>query len=417
MNWRASIRQPPVAVFDNYWATTLAFARSLGRRGVPLHFYGSGAGRWSRFRTMHWDCPLVENTREFLPWLRNKIRSGEISRIAPTTDLVAYYVSVLRDEFAPAVQRTIAPLKEIEQCLIKTRFASAIAASGEPTLATSAPDSLERAVIAAGTLGYPLMLKPKSHLAVGFGERGQLLQDDADLERHYGRYKVCSGQESIAAAYPELGWPLLQRYLPSARRCVYSVSGFKDADAGVVIAAVSYKREQWPPDVGVSTVQIAHESPRILQAGLRVVDKLLSRGIFEVELVEDGDVLYAIDLNPRAFGFLELDIARGADLPWLWYRSTIEVQQPLTETLPPIALEARDRFRHVLNALTRWGRRASAEFRERRDPNQSRSSVSMVGHWSDPLPMILCNLELLRHPRSLLRSQVAFLAARGLDRP
>jgi D-aspartate ligase len=396
----------PVAIFDNYWATTLAFARSLGRQGVPLHFYGSGAGRWSRYRTLRRDCPAVQNAKEFQPWLREKVRSGEISRIAPTTDVIAYYTSVLRAEFAPEVQRTIAPLAEIENCLIKTRFAAASAMLGQPALSCAAPDSSDGAMAAASILGYPVMLKPKSHLVVGFAERGRLIRNEADLVRYFRRYTVAPGQEDIAAAYPELGWPFLQRYLPSARKRVYSVSGIKDADGGIAIATVSYKREQWPPDVGVSTVQIACEDSRILNAGLKVVDKLLSRGIFEVELLEDGDALHAIDLNPRAFGFLELDIARGADLPWLWYRSTFETQWPVAGPLRPMALEARHRLMHLLNILTRQGRLGRSS-RERRDQHRPRLSVSMLGHWSDPLPLILSNLRLLRHPRSLLRSQLA----------
>jgi hypothetical protein len=155
-------------------------------------------------------------------------------------------------------------------------------------------------------------------------------------------------------------------------------------------------------------VQIAYEDDRILKAGLEIVNKLLSRGIFEVELLADNDVLYAIDLNPRGYGFLELDIARGADLPWLWYRSTLEAQQPSAVPLPAVSLEARNRFRHLLNAVTRPRRTLR---QERRDPEKPRSSVSMIGHWSDPLPMLLSNLQLLRHPRSLLRSQVASLRA------
>jgi len=396
----------PVAIFDNYWATTLAFARSLGRQGVPLHFYGSGAGRWSRYRTLRRNCPAVENSKEFQPWLREKIRSGEISRIAPTTDVIAYYTAVLRTEFAPEVQRTIAPLAEIENCLIKTRFAAASAMPGQPALSCAAPDSPDGAVAAASTLGYPVMLKPKSHLAVGFEERGRLIRNEADLVRYFRRYTVAPGQEDIAAAYPELSWPFLQRYLPSARKRVYSVSGIKDADGGIAIATVSYKREQWPPDVGVSTVQVTCEDSRILNAGLKVVDKLLSRGIFEVELLEDGDALHAIDLNPRAFGFLELDIARGVDLPWLWYRSTFETQWPMVEPLRPMALEARNWFMHLLNVITRQSL-LGRSFGERRHPGRRRSSVSMLGHWSDPLPMILSNLRLLRHPRSLLRAQLA----------
>jgi predicted ATP-grasp superfamily ATP-dependent carboligase len=399
---------PPVAVFDNYWATTLAFARSLGSRGVPLHFYGNGAGRWSRYCSRRARCPPTENADEFQPWLREQVRSGEITRVAPTTDLIAFCVSVLRDEFPPEVQRTIAPLPEIENCLIKTRFAAVSAAAGHPPLASSAPDSVEGAVAAARVLGYPVMLKPKSHLAVGFGERGRLLLNEADLLRHYRQYAVTPGQQGIAAAYPELLWPLLQRYLPSARNRVYSVSGIKDADGGILTACVSYKREQWPPDVGVSTVQVGCEDSRVLDAGLRIVNQLLSRGIFEVELLADGDALYAIDLNPRAFGFLELDIARGFDLPWLWFRSTLEPQTPAWAPQPQVSIEAHHRIMRVIRLMGRaTGRLSAPAVEERRDSKRSRRFVYMVGSWSDPLPMIVSYWHALRHPRSFLRSQFA----------
>jgi len=404
-------RHAPVAVFDNYWATTLAFVRSLGKRAIPLHFYGKGAGKWSRYRTRRFNCPPIGNAAEFQPWLQEKIRCGEISRIAPTTDLIAYYVSALRADFAPEVQRSIAPLSEIEDCLIKTRFAAASARLGQPSPSTAAPDSLEGAVAAAHLIGYPIMLKPKSHLVVGFEERGKVLCDEADLRRHFHRYDVAPGQEAIDSLYPELRWPLLQRYLPSARSRVYSVSGFKDADGGIVVSALSFKREQWPPDVGVSTVQISYDDAHIMEVGLCVVDKMISRGIFEVELLSDGEGLYAIDLNPRAFGFVELDIARGADLPWLWYQSTFDVIRPIEQALRPIGLEARDRLRHFLNALTHVGLGGGFAPAERRSSERVRSAISMVGHWTDPLPMIASNLHLLRHPRSLLRSQLALRSA------
>ncbi len=398
---------PSVALFDNYWAATLAFARSLGRQGVPLHFYGKGAGRWSRYCARRLRCPPVENVAEFQPWLRDRLRSGDITRVAPTTDLIAFHISALRHEFAPEVQRTIAPLAEIENCLIKTRFAATGAATGLPTLPTLAPDTVDGAAAAASALGYPVMLKPKSHLVVGFSERGRLLMNEADLVRHYRRYCITPGQEGIAARYPELAWPLLQRYIPSARNRVYSLSGIKDADGGVLTACVSYKQEQWPPDVGVSTLQISHDDERILESGLQVVNQTLSRGIFEVELLADGDVLYAIDLNPRAFGFLELDMARGADLPWLWFRSTIEPLAPARQPLSQVPLQARHWLMHVMKATARPSAYPDVAASERREPSTPRISVSMLGHRSDPLPMIISNLLLLRHPRSLVRAQLA----------
>ncbi len=386
--------RPAVAIFDDYWATTLAFARSLGEKGVPLHFYGSGAGRWSRYRTRHSRCPPLEDADAFLRWLRSRVRSGEITHVAPTTDLIAFYVSVLRDEFSPAVRRAIAPLNEIENCLIKSRFRDLSAIEGQPPLVTLTPKDLAEALSAAASLGYPVMLKPKSHLVVGFAERGQLVRDARELERHFRPYDIVPGQQQLAELYPELRWPLLQRYLPSAHGGVYSVSGIKDADGGVVTARVSYKLAQWPLHTGVSTVQVGCDDPRVLRAGLQVLDQVLSRGIFEVELIADGANLHAIDLNPRAFGFVELDMARGSGLPWLWYCMTQERLTPLGE-----------RARNLVTA-----HHAFLPFLGVR--MHTRSSVPLLGHWSDPLPKIIGHLRTMRHPRSLLRSRIT--AARAL---
>lgn len=399
---------PPVALFDNYWAPTLAFVHSLGRRGVPVHVYGSGASRWSRYCARRSSCPPVEDADLFLPWLRERVRSGEILRVAPTTDLIAYYVSCLRDEFPPEVRRTIAPLAEIEQSLIKSRFTDACVAIGQSVPVTRNPTDLESALAAAHELGYPLFLKPKSHLGVGAAERGSLIHDETELRARFAPYAPAPGQALLARRYPELRWPLLQRYIPSAREQVCSVSGFKDPEHGIVAASLSYKREQWPPDTGTSTLQVSGRDQDILAAGLRAVDRLVSCGIFELELLVDDAGLLAIDLNPRAFGFINLDIALGNDLPWLWFSATIEPVAPLSERPQKVALEARHVMLHFLRRLSdRRIRNPWPNGIERRDPELPRAWISILGYPSDPVPMLLSHARLLRNPRSLLRTSVS----------
>ncbi len=388
---------PEVAIFDNYWASTLAFARSLGRRGVPLRFIGNGAGRWSRFRTSRASSPPVEDAARFEPWLVDSLRQGTIARIAPTSDLIAYYMAKHRDEFPADVRRAITPLAEMEDCLIKTRFAGRCAIAGQPALPTAAPDDLAGALAVAETFGYPVIMKPKSHLVAGFAERGSLIESRERLIKKYYPYPVTPGQESLAERYPELLWPMIQRYVPTARQRVYSVSGIKDSQGGIITAAVSYKSAQWPAHVGVSTVQVGCDDPRLLEAGLQVVDRLMSRGLFEIELLTEGEHVFAIDLNPRAFGFLALDMARGMDLPWLWYRATRESSLAPLERKPDPAFEARHGLLRLLQRLGGSGARSQ-------DSTVRRATVSMLGHWSDPLPMLLCHLQLLRHPRILLRA-------------
>ncbi len=405
----AAHQDVPVSIFDNTWGATLGFVASLGRRGVPLHFYGAGVGHWSRYATRHDDCPSVDDSENFLPWLRQRIRSGEIVRVAPTSDQLVYYLALLREEFPAEVQRTIAPLAEVEDNLIKTRFAARCAQLGKSVPLHATPDNLDDALAAAERLGYPLVLKPKSHIAVGWSERGCVIHDDAALRGQFAPYTAPAGQEALMARYPELRWPLLQQYVPSARNQVYSVSGFKDADTGIVAACVSYKQSQWPPDVGTSTRQVAWADERILQAGLATIDRLVSRGIFELELLVDGDELLAIDLNPRAFGFINLDIARGNDLPWLWFLSTMDPVQ--TAAIEPAGsmLEARMLIPYWAGCVAEFlfGLRKRGAQRRQHGVSDGAQWVSMLGSSEDMVPLVLGNLHLLRHPRSLLRQLVA----------
>lgn len=399
------VHETPVAIFDNYWGATLSFVASLGRRGVPLHVYGSGAARWSRFASRRFACPPVEDAERFLPWLEQRVRSGEIHRVAPTTDLIAYYTSLLRSAFAPEVQRAIAPLAEVETCLVKTRFAAACSLAGQATPPSLTPEDLETALLGAERIGYPLILKPKSHLAVGAAERGRIVYSAEQLRAYFRPYPIVKGQESLASRYPELRWPLLQRYVPTARSQVFSVSGFKDPDGGILAASLSVKRSQWPQDTGPSTSQVSWRDERILNAGRTTVDKMISRGIFELELLTSDSDLLAIDLNPRAFGFLSLDMALGHDLPWLWFQSTLApvVREPSPPN--PIVIEARLGLPYWMGRAARWllglARQRDTSTGERALKVDKR--ISMLGHWADPIPLMLRAIWLMRHPRSLIR--------------
>jgi predicted ATP-grasp superfamily ATP-dependent carboligase len=343
---------------------------------------------------------------QFVPWLRQEIRSGRITRVAPTTDLIAYYTALLRDEFSAPVQRTIAPLPEIEDSLFKTRFAARCTATGQPTPAIITPDDPKLVDALASELQYPLILKPKSHLVVGWMERGRLIHNAAELKKYFAPYPVLPGHELLAQRLPSLRWPLLQEYLPAARQRVYSVSGIKDADYGIVAVSLSYKGEQWPLDVGTSTTQVSLCNDAVLDAGVAAVDRLISRGLFELELVYSGDTLFAIDLNPRAFGFIALDVALGRDLPWLWLQSTLHAikPQPPSDALVGM-LEARHHFIHFIRSLVDW-RRMRPQARRQANEDPARRAISMVGHADDPMPMLISNLSLLRHPRSLLMTQL-----------
>jgi biotin carboxylase len=317
-------------------------------------------------------------------------------------------VSMLREDFPPEVSRTIAPLVELERALIKPRFAAACARVGQAVPVTEAPDNAEAGVATAERLGFPLMMKPKSHLLVG-DERGRLLKDMRELREHYRPYAIARGRESLAERYPELRWPLLQKYVPAARTRVFSVTGYKDADSGIVALSLSCKRRQWPPDTGISTSQVSADEARILSCGMNTVDELVSRGIFELELIESETKLLAIDLNPRAFGFIGLDIALGNDLPWLWLESTL---RPLPAAPPRVAQPQPFECRlPIPYTLGRWINALFGVPAAEHDPGPRTRVIPMSGHWSDPIPLLLATLRQLRHPGSLIRPYIRVAAA------
>jgi predicted ATP-grasp superfamily ATP-dependent carboligase len=139
---------------------------------------------------------------------------------------------------------------------------------------------------------------------------------------------------------------------------------------------------------------------------LAAVAKTLRRGIFEFEVLarrHDGQY-WAIDLNPRAFGQISLDIAQGRDLPVLWYESMTGHKLPTRgrSARPPQHWRLGVPF--YAGALVH-GVRGPGRFRLLRelvDLIRTRSTGAAMS-WSDPLPALLHSLEFLRHPGGLIR--------------
>jgi predicted ATP-grasp superfamily ATP-dependent carboligase len=250
-------------------------------------------------------------------------------------------------------------------------------------------------------------MKPRSHVGIG-RYRGEVLHDDAALREHFRPYPLEPGHTSILRHEPDLAHPLLQQYLPLDEAEVLSVTGCLDADGEVLALGHARKLRQWPPRLGVGTVfEEVGEQPWTA-AAVHAVQQVLGRGLFELEVLvrrDDPDTFYAIDLNPRAFGQISLDIAQGRDLPRLWYGSVTgtdvtgdppprrrRVTQwhhavPLFAGIAIMLTLGPDRIHHLQDL------RGLAPLR----------SVGATRSLSDPLPSLLLGAKFLRHPGGLVR--------------
>ena len=170
--------------------------------------------------------------------------------------------------------------------------------------------------------------------------------------------------------------------------------------------AASKKLGQWPPTLGVGLAFESCTDERVLDTGRRLVEGLLERGLFELELIHDKrtDELVAIDLNPRAYGQISLDIARDNDLPLLWYRSALGDDVPVTGA----AHKSARWFHSIPYNLEQLTLLARGPHRRARARSYAGSllgpRVDIVNDVRDPLPSLPFAAVMFRHPRALLRS-------------
>ncbi len=397
-----------VAVFDADLPTGLAMIRSLGRAGVAVtafHEDPKAMGRHSRYVTAFRPCPKLSDTDAFVSWLAEELRTGRIDLIAPTSDSVMFHTAMALARFDGSIDVGHPKPDAILDCLLKQRFATALDRVGFSTPATSAPTSVEDAVAFGNKVGYPLVSKPRTHVGAGL-HRGEIYHSEDELRAGFGPYDIGIGHSTALTHDPELAWPLLQELIDVPELEVVSVSGCLDADGEVVALHHSKKMRLWPPKLGIGTLFVSEERRAFTDHAVEAVKAVLGSGIFEFEVLVDPvtDEYWGIDLNPRAFGQLTLDIARGNDLPALWYESVTgcSVVRQRPPVSPPLRWQMAVPLLTDLTVSIATGPERVSNLRELKLA-LGRSSVGAVADWRDPLPGMMFNRSFLRHPGGLVR--------------
>jgi D-aspartate ligase len=399
-----------VTVFDVDLPPGVAFVRSLGRAGVPLRVCTadrSAAGRYSRFVTRVDECPPVRRTDEFIGWLVDEISSGAIDLVAPTSDYVAFCVAAAVEKVgidAGAVGHPDAD--RVRTCLFKDRFHAAMNEVGFPSPATGTASTALEAVAVAEQVGFPVVLKPRSHAGVGV-QRGLVVRNAADLAATFRPYGLRTGQDAVLAEDTDVAFPLVQHYHELGTIDVVSVSGYLARDGRFEAVAHSRKVSQSPRRLGVGTMfePLGRRLPYTEQA-MDAVRAVLGTGVFELEVLVDRHTgeFAALDLNPRGFGQMSLDIALGNDLPVLWYNDVAGAKLPTAR--------ARRRPPHFWHDA--FGSYVGFAVRLFQGPRRPRiaghawgrvvaPSVGAMHDWRDPMPGLRFGLGHLRHPRAFVR--------------
>lgn len=405
---RSQDGQQAVAVLDADGPPGIAFIRSLGARGIPVDAYGHRrfpAGRFSRHVRSYHRSPSPYETDRYVEWLAEEFSSGRIRLVAPTSDYVVFAVAEAMD-LAEIAHSVGMPSSDVAwNSLHKGQFGEAMESVGFPTLPYRLPTSAVQALEAADELGYPVVLKPRSHVGVGL-YRGSVAHDASQLAESFQRLDVGDECALGLARDPDLGWPLLQHYVDNPHIHKVSVAGCIGADGEVLAAGLSRTMAQSPPRVGIGTMFEALAPSPIVDRAVDAVRMALGPGLFEIEVCVDretGDA-WPIDLNPRAYGQISLEIARGNDLPALWYQLVTGVEQRDMDIASPVPEVWQAGVMYYASALGGLfsGPNRRAQWSEI-VAHAKRPRVGSVFQWKDPIPAIVLSAHTLRNPRALIR--------------
>jgi len=416
--------RPPVLLTMADYPPTLAALRCLGRAGVPVtlaEWRRFVPARWSRHASRVVECPdLNARPDDFLAWLLEFGARQPGHVLLPTSDDLAWLYAEHRQALSRHFVLGAPGVDAIYALLNKVRLQEACGAVGIGVPQSWFAEDREALARLAGEVAYPLIVKPQTQVFLWPHQKGRVVRSAAELPGLYDDFLASTNHApSVRAHDPGVARPMLQAFLEGASEGIYNLAGFVAADGQAVVAA-SRKVLQRPRLLGIGLIfEEAPVRPELVGPLLALFERVGYHGVFEVEYLEEGERRLLIDANPRFYGEMAFEVARGAPLPLLSYLDAIGDRPALAEAMGQArrALEVGGGrvFRHwiqlriYLFLLRAVGRMSREECRtwdrwlvERKDRTFD-AVHDREDRWPSVVDTLAAVYHALRHPRSTWR--------------
>jgi D-aspartate ligase len=364
--------------------TGLTAARGLGREGISVRGFDTGANR-AGFRSRYCKaevCPdPLQQPDELVRFLRHQGRDRpQQVALFPTSDLFFLFLSRHRAQLADKFLMSL-PAEDVAESVVnKRRLYELAAANGTPFPKSYFPGTYDEALAIKDSLRYPAFIKPywghqwRRHFG-GLHKGFKVESPDEFLSRY---------KEVLASGHSAL----VQSYVTSPDDNLFSLSLYVSQTGEVLAAFPRRQVRQYPPNSGTVTLAISEHNPGLVANAAHFCRSIGYRGIAGLEYKRDAqdnqDKL--LDFNPRLMLSDGLTAYCGINLPLIQYLDlTGQTPAPRRETtqgvkwLESIADFQAFKLYHERGELTfkdwlksLWGARVFALFA-----------------WDDPLPFLV----------------------------
>jgi D-aspartate ligase len=411
----------PALLCDATWYGTLAAARNLGARGIPVTLASDtrlAPARWSRHVTRTVSAPSSKQAARFLEWLERFGQDEPGHVLYPTSDEVAWLVAAHTETLSRWFRLYTPSLETLARLLDKKLLLADAQAAGLDVPDTRVASDETEVEAAGRELGFPLFVKPRAQVFGAKLGKGMRVDHASELLPAWRAVRRMHFDPVVAGRLPDLSRPLIQVCSKDPER-VYTVDGFIDETGELYASMACVKVLQRPRGSGPGIVFVQADLDPALDQGLRQLFRATGyRGVFDAEFLEIGERKVLIDVNPRFYNHMAFEVDRGLQLPYLAYLAALGDRDALRrETRGLGAIQPNRRiYAHQLSVLLLLGVQTLSRAMS---PDESKRWLRLIAQHSgavtdpakavdDPRPahgeLAFELWSLLKHPRAFLRT-------------
>jgi predicted ATP-grasp superfamily ATP-dependent carboligase len=323
----------PVGVVFNCHINGLGITRSLGEKGIPvlaLDCSRWAIGLYSRY-CYHKICPdPAKSQREFVDFL---LQTGKTLKskgvLFPTNDKWLIAISRYREELEPYYLFPMSGDEVIQKCMDKIQMYTIAEQAGIPIPRTIFCEDMARLPELRTAIEYPCVIKARipPDFDSAFGKRVFRAEGWDDIADWLNRNDTVIKEGRLGC--------VIQEVIPGDATALYTFSAYSNRRAEVVAFSVIRKMKQSPPDFGTIVIGKVERQPRVIDLGMRLLQRLSFHGLSNTEFKfdpRDGS-FKLMEVNARSGMSIYYTTCSGVNLPYFAYQEAIGKEIKLTSPL------------------------------------------------------------------------------------